>query len=909
MKLIKLLTFILLVGEATGGYSSDSVPCDRPDIVDISAIASVVPNCLENRRNPISASEMMEIDTQFCECANQNQLLRNNPPTRGTSTTPRPTYQNYANRLFNSISNNAVLQTMSYPADSQTLQSRIASFAGLSQRREFLEASPQLRAEPDLGQLIMSVDQTRDQQCVTFRDYSTQRAIPEDNSFFEDIAAMSSFKEEDWDLEKLQDKYNSGNAQERTRIEARLKFLSRNSMIASLFYLTGSDVASQNKLVLRQLQFFNILKNLSKAPSSTCSETPGACKTEALESGAVERFRNEMGQFMAQPDVAEMLSASTDSSYLLLRGEVSEMNRPLSEITNETDTPEDFFNNQILRDPRFREGCAGASAPATCYEVLAPYCSEFLAMKQRSVAPKNFADVYSALENEEIVHGSLLQDSPGFQEFNNQMCNTQRYNGNGGSKSFFEFRASVCPPGNTQSSCQDNRQLMSRFLAEYPGTSVASGTSRSFSEYLRTTGQGVALAVRDIQAIRPQASSQNFNQIVKVKAGGSLFNGVFKTQTVNVATLKPLSFQPVSGQRKTSPASAVSPAATTSADVAAVQGRESNMDRLRSELSDLRTTIQNRRNQQATRPDIEVPQRTFAERADISPVDDEQTSPAVRREQSQRQDNFPSPSSFQRQQRAQILPTVNPVTPRSPEGNPRAQTSDQPETRSSLGNQGGGSSDVPPPVSSGSGVSGGGSRQPIVEVSPRIGNVGGGGGGGSSSGRSPASVSSPEAPTSFDYRPVIPVTLNEQKLQQALTNPQSLADDQAIMEKVNASSESVVRLGLRIAGGSEDTVVYAIKEGGSVRFSLENPSTRPITRPVLNANEMNIRVPDQTMFSRIQSDPSNLRNYEDIVRAATELPGQVVRMNVISASGENLTVYLDKRRSVPTFSLTEPRSR
>ena len=161
--------------------------------------------------------------------------------------------------------------------------------------------------------------------------------------------------------------------------------------------------------------------------------------------------------------------------------------------------------------------------------------------------------------------------------------------------------------------------------------------------------------------------------------------------------------------------------------------------------------------------------------------------------------------------------------------------------------------------------------------------------------------------SSGETRAVIPVQTNENILSQALNNPQVLANDQSIMQKVADSTDSVVRLGLRSDSTSEDIVVYATKTNGLVQFSftppeVEDPGRAPAS--ILGQNEMNVSlVPD--IFSVVSKNPDRLNSYEEVLRNAMSLPGDVVRMNINSPTGENLTVYLDKRGRTPRFTVDD----
>ncbi len=704
-------------------------------------------------------------------------------------------------------------------------------------------------------------------QCITFIEFNSFREMPTDNDFFSSLPT-GAFNLSDWRKEDLIRRYDIAPANERRIIESRLEFLHRNALLSAL--MDGVPGPTLPNMRQKQEEAFQILKRLAPAAGSSCASTPNQCIEESQRSGAYANYRRELAAFMDNDDFVTKLDTVWNENIMrLVNIDTERIARNEFPLNN----AEDLYSYMNITTPELMGECIGPDSPATCYETFPTYCRGL----RTTVAniSRNQPLPGTSIDNRIMVENNFNGWTGGFERFNNQICNTPHQNSAGQSLTFFQYKAQQCPGGERNSSaCSDRTQLLSQYLEAFPAPDDSEASNRAAfgrsldsdpviqaAEATLFAGNRTVMAKENALRFSIKESYPTISKdvLLSLKANAqspSASSGKSSTGTSSSAVLSPgyiSPFNPI-GQ-----AAAATPSRVRK-DYVQDESRTPDVDTFRSSATrdyyrpfDMDTSFYDNAPLRA-QPDN---RRTLNQGGEINPQ-----QPVI-------------------PQQAQVSPVASSRgsvdrTPASVSGGGRVST-------------GGGSSAAAAAPEAVRGNSSGG-RRAIIEVTPRRGSAGRGG-------RSPASASQVEStPQNFDFRPVIPVEVNESLLTSAITDPQVLANDPGIMDKVNSSTEQVVRLGLRVAGSNEDTVVYAIKEASGVRFSL-TPPTAAAQRiaPTLRDNEMNLRVVDQTSYIEIRRNPASLLQNQELLRTARSFNGDVVRIFMYSPEGERTEMFFNKR--------------
>ncbi len=704
------------------------------------------------------------------------------------------------------------------------------------------------------------------QQCVSRVEFDSHMQMPLEEDFFTSIPA--TFNQSDWTMEGLISKYDSGTPAARAEAVARMTFLTRNPTLKG--FLEATPTSNFPNAREKQNELFSLIRTLAPANGSRCSSTPHGCWEEMNRSGAYRRFRERLADLLDNEEVTKGLNEfmmTNGSSSIRADKEDERLGRPI------LNTPEDLYINTNAVEPQIF-GCAGDSAVPECYQLFPAYCRKVRTVAERMA--RNQPLPGRSIMNRIDVRNSDDLSHEGFENFNNLVCNSPYQNAAGQSATFFQFRSQRCPAGQTtNSACADRKLLLTQFLSEFPNPD--NDTTFPRTAFIRSlSSDPINLAV--------EARLYNANRIARISTDR------FETKAGNFpAAISSARMQTLIGASNVSRASSGRTSSSSSSSSPGVvpplrssAGQSAAADSTRSGVTSRRSDFRESIPDPAFRPGS---RRDFSSSTDDDDSFDEELP--VRRRQpetsinnNQNRVQNPQPEDDTDPQQAQISQPTS-----STDGQSRSAPSVSGGGRSTSG-RGSTISSVAPETPQ---VSSSGGRRQLIEVTPRRGS-----GGGSS--RSPASQDVSTS-SGTDLRPVIPVEVNQALLTNALTDPQILLNDPGIMERVNSSAEEVVRIGLRVPGSNEDTVVYAIKESGGVRFSLVPPSETSPQNPaqILRPNEMNLRVVDQTSYSEISRDPQSLMANTELISTARTIEGGIVRMNIISPTGETKVIYLDKR--------------
>lgn len=923
------LILITLIGGSWNRALGQDADCEAVVPVVPTPLSEVVPQCLANRQVSSDPIEFISEDLEVCTCLETNNALFPEAAS-GTFTektvleklrTEATTYGN--NRALESLSHamnaaSAGQQLITYtgadiraalvrevqsnlrrsgekpeaPAEEQTTTknrsladepARQGSHADVILKRQ-LSADEIDAAGPRISDGMASVndipESSRDTQCVTYLEYSAQREVPYDNSFFSFLASTTTFNESDWKIESLQSAYDAtSEASVRQSILARMTFLSRNSRLASLFRASPSEGITQDVLNARKRELFNIIRRLAPASGSSCANTPNGCWREAQSAGNYNQYSNETEQFLLRDDVTDIISAQSTRDYLTTINRVS-----TGAHGSVPSTARGYADYLQAQRQEIIFSCAGPSAPADCYDRFAGHCSQVRRIHKdglKAVAETG-AEVIQELTAAEQVHGLLNpEQNMNFDSFNDMICLQNYQNAAGETSNYFNYRNRMCSGETPAPECEDRRALLARFLREYDagGEAAQLGIRAGFADALkRPNFQTVTIA--QIEAYNQISGSpralraQYGGGYPTVSPTGQILPPASASGTLRPATGAALAATPVSG--------AITPnAATTTVEPSETRRGPASLGE-------------------------------NAQTSAIAQPGPSSSSVGASASAPRPLPLLPSDSTRPRTP----LPPLPTLTPPQPNPSPAPSSNREPErerdTSPRLASSSIVSSPTPSPSTGGpaqlSAAPAGGGAAPIVEVPARRRT------------RSAGSLSaallekygnSPQDPvTRFQQElirsPAIPLEMAPETIANIINDPSVLQADQTVMDIINASDQPVVKLSLE-NDSEAPLVVYATKtpEGVTFGFTPPPPPSATSRAPAsLGENEMNVRLQDQ-IYQQVLTDPASLAEYDNVVRSAMSLPGDVVRLNVISPGKDSISVYVDKRGSQPRFTLSD----
>ncbi|MES2528470.1 MAG: hypothetical protein V4598_15410 [Bdellovibrionota bacterium] len=890
-----MITAVLTIsglGADTIAYLPPEPPCEQPPVVT-TPLEEVVPQCMAQRQQTRDPVELIAQDLGVCQCLESRNALFPEALSKAPANDAHGGYQT----LASSTANNQAMGAISSSSSQRNLETRLLTQMGETRGRiatpvpgsQLARMTPAQRESlsPKISENITQVniisESRKDNQCVTYIEYSAQRELPYDNNFFSFLGRTTSFREDDWKIESLRTAYDATtNAEQRQSIVARMEFLSRNPQYSALFRAGAIEGVTPAAVRAKKTELFNIIRNLAPASGSNCATVENQCWREAQGSGAYRRFSQQAEALLLQNDVIDIVSAQSSTDYLAEVARISSEERiPV--------TPRGYSDFLQSEQQEIAFGCSGPTAQASCYERFALHCSRVRRIHNRATESVAVTgnDILNELSAAQKVHGLLNPDQNlKFEGFNDLICLQNYQNASGQSSNFFTFRNRVCSGTSPAPECPDRRALLARFLREYNvgGEQSNLNVRAGFADALV---RPAFLAVTEMQVAAVNRITES------PRALRAQFGGGYPTitSTGQLARYTPSGSSSGSSPGTVTEASRIGGSSSAAAAVADTQ-----------RSSDNRST-QGRSDRSERSPD-----RQSARIDSGDGTSDTRSQPT--RQPSSEYSGTPMrrPPSL-----PPVLPQVGPqpiITPPTPERRPASnqEQADTPEIRTS-----GGGSQISVQAANGGGVVAGGTQnaaaaQPIIEM-PRK--------------RPPRSqLRLNEAlmqkyenvsadPTSqfqreLIERPAVAVPISAEIISSVVNDPSVLASEANILAAVNSSSDPVVKLSLETEGGSP-VVVYASKENGQVAFSFTPPA--PVSRDrspaSLGDNEMNVRL-QSGVYERVRDNPASLGTYENVVRSAMSLPGDVVRLNVISEGSDPISVYVDKRGPRPVFTADDP---
>lgn len=906
-----------VVTHGPGESTEDCTPV--PQTLPEVPLATVVPQCMAERRPTRDPVVLIDQDLRVCQCLqDRNALFPNAVNNQNSDVNPELQKQELMRTFIQSSANVNALNTLSDSSTNENaatsmLTSGEAEFRKRSLTRSVNTVSSNLKTNepvtqtpaaiqrvttPQISSTITQQDSIaesqRNQQCVTYLEYSSQRELPYDNSFFSYLSSTNSFVANDWNMDSLRQAYDTATTTEqKNSIYSRMVYLSRNPRFAAVFNATRVEGVSAAVINQKKIDLFNILRRLAPPSGSTCAQTQNQCWQEAQASGSYREFSSQAERFMLQNDVMDIVSSTMADRY------ESEVRRIMEGTPDSLipRTPTGYAAYLQSTEEEIANGCTGPSAQATCYERFSGHCKQI--RKIHKVATSNTAtsgaDVMEELSASQVVHGLLNpQQNQNFAAFNDLICLQEYKNAAGQSSNFFEFRNRTCPATNPPAECSDRRALLSRFLNEY--TTPLSGANPG-DQNVRT---GFAAALT-----RPgfvQMTAAQFDTINRIAESPRVLRAQNGGRMPTVAANGQL-IAPTGSTSRTATPAPKSPAASSSPTAAYTPAPQAVTDA---------TTPTSTSGSTETR----TPSRRLSADDDR---DSYRPSSAT---------NF-NPSSLPGPAAANLIPRNNPQLPSLPQLRPPQDNVLPPERRPASEEERTESTRVPAPASvSGGGtvavsaggdspaptgrVSSGSGSLPQVELPPRrrrsanADNIRG------------ALLQKYENVTEsrgtqqqqeLNQREAVPVAVDADTVSAVINDPNSLSSNEAVMAAVNGSSEPIVKISLSSGEGTSPVVVYASRNNGQVNFSFTPPSGTPSDRAPasLGENEMNVRVPDREFYERVSANPSALSGYESVVKSAASLPGDVVRLNIVINGEQPIYVYVDKRGPRPVFTIDDQR--
>lgn len=864
---------LLILGVPAWGSETTKENCDPPGTEVRVPLSEVVPQCMAERQPTRDAADLLARDVEVCRCLKERNALF--PDALSTNV---PARIPPAELLAQSRANNSALTAMSV-AGSQEEMSQLLVTSGMPEVRarmnELIDTIKPPQISRDAAKTNDIPESRRDTQCVTYLEYHSQRELPYDNSFFSFLGSTTNFREDDWKMEPLLAAYDAASTDEQRRsILARMTFLSRNANYAALFRASPGERFSAEVVTAKKVEFFNILRRLAPASGSNCAQVANGCWREAQSSGSYGDFSRDALAFYLQNDVADITSSQIASAFI---DEANRLAENPSSLIPQTSTGYSLYLQSS--QPELAFACSGPTAEASCYEKFGEHCRRVEEIRNRAQRAASGADIVQELSAAETVHGLLNpEQNLSFDAFNDLICLQNYENAAGESSNFFAYRSRMCSGTDDAPECSDRKALLARFLREY---------SAGGDEGQRSVRAGFADAIgrANFQSLT-EAQIDAVNRISESpRALRERFGGGYPTISPRGQIIPPSgSRTPASSRTSTSAPSESAPLTDPARGVSAsTTSPESRSPRRESPQPDASRT---------------------PETAQIGPTRSGGAAATAPRSSGPIFPGTPSPFTPVPIAQPQASSDVSSGAQRSPASS-RTTEPEAPQPSTGIVSSGGA---IPAPVSpllrEGGRVLG---PEPLVELPPR---------------RTPRRTDalngallsryenvSQNPVTRFQEellnRPPVSVPTTPDVLAQAMNELSVLSADPGIMGAVNESSEQIVKLSLEVEGASP-VVVYATKssEGVSFSFTPPSPPTGERSPMSLGDNEMNVRL-QEDIFQRVSQNPDALREYQNVLRSAMSLPGDVVRLNILSPGQTPIEVYVDKRGATPRFTLSD----
>jgi hypothetical protein len=905
-----ILSLILLQIFATGNSfaqtsSSEAENCEMVVTVD-TPLSQIVPRCLADRPSLTTPEELITNDLAVCRCIETSQPIFR--PTAESISSQKDLQARLAkiNRYSESFASSRALNVLSHSRNARDAEIGLMSNLGetrtstrkilnpnqSSQRPNrtasaIADLSPEQRARIENGPAIStsiskvnSIDPAdADSQCVTYMEYSAQRELPYDNAFFLFLKS-ATFQEEDWDADRLKTRYDSAPAEDKPAILARMIFLSRNPQFSAMFRAQPTRDFSRALITRKKNELFTLIKQLAPADEN-CAAQANGCWRQAQTSGKYQQFTQGSQQFLQNNDVTDIVSTQTASDY------TTELQRILaagSADENIPRTPEGYFSYLQSTNRELAFTCSGPRASAQCIDRFSDHCGSITRLHKRitSGIKRSGNDIQEELDAEMLLHGSMNpRQNMSFDAFNDLMCRRNYRNSEGTEMNFFAFRSRMCPGTNNAPECSDRRALLQRFNSEYAGGgSEADGNIRG--------GFGVAITRREFTTVSV-AQVEAFNRITESpRELRARFNGGYPTinsrgQLVPFvpSSATSASRTPASRASDTTAGADLRPnqasgAAAIPQQAEAESPRQSSRSSRESEPEEIRQP--ENRNQQRSLPTFPGSLTDRRRETNQQPVLQPEAAPNAQpfRENSRESDRSAGAEAPDR-----IIGSPAGANATSPSQSSGGVTSSSASEASAVLSR----PEVEVPVRR--------ARRGDTRFNRRA----------LLNGKYADESKEDATPSKLESQPPVSVNVDPEILRSLVEDISILNTSPEVLATVNASSDDVVKL--ELYSGEDKATVYALRQNGNISFSLTPPASSGGRSPAsLGENEMNVRLkPD--LYRLISTNPSALNNYPEVVGPAMQLPGDIVRMNVVAPDSTPLTIYVDKRGSTLRFTTND----
>jgi hypothetical protein len=896
--------FILILFWAAGVFinvradisSPQSEVCDAYQLVN-NPLEEIVPQCMALRQKTFNPTDLIFQDLKVCKCLEEKNFIF--PDALSTMISKENDASDKLRVFSKSQANNIALSSISNSTTPRNLEVRLLT--GITETRGRVKETnkestlsklpPRLResALPLMSTTLEHVNsipaERENNQCVTYMEYSAQRELPYDNDFFTFIGKTTAFVEDDWKIESLKNAYDIAPENQKNEIMARMSFLSRNPQYAALFRAQSIEGITPSELLTMKEELFGIMRVLSPVESLNCHATENLCWRQAQASGAYKQFSENAERFLLQNKVIDIVSAQTSVDYM---AEVLRLNS-----TKKIPTTETGYSNYLQSEHQdIAFGCYGPSSKADCNTIFAEHCKQIRKFgtknnKSNAITGPEIVEELSAAQQ---LHGQLdPTQNLSFASFNDLICLQNYRNSSGEESNFFTFKNKLCNAPGSPQECSDRRSLLAKFLREYNvSSSKADENIRAgFAEAL-TRPNFLNVTEMQINAVNRIAESPRQLR--------ERFNGEYPAinQSGQLRNFLPTPSRPISRT------SDLPSKMTDMASAEAVNSQQSFSRREEMASLDQRAIADRR-------PAQDDPKSVNNVSPDLQP--DQQFRPALN--QLVPAENLFSP-----------IPTGPVERLASPETN-RVNRTQLPKREPGLSDQN--------TMTETSSVFGAATSRPstVVQRSPGKDAMGIQALNDSKSmSAGPQKKSRPSkenmnlallgiyenvvvnsvsnAQEELINRKGLPVKIDSDLMSSVINDPTILAGQESVVLAVNSSSDSVVKLSLE-AEGRGPVIVYAIKVNDQIAFTLTPPSLeqRP-SQALTGKNEMHFQLKPNA-YLKIRNNPADLGKFEEIMRPAMSLPGNIIRVNLKNDEQKEFIVYIDKRGPAPVFTSDDPR--
>lgn len=446
--------------------------------------------------------ELIIGDMKVCDCLSKhNKFLENVPPVNKPTVTQQKS--ELIEREKKKIANLNAIQAVTHSSTKYEIDESLLVYGGQEVRAKLKKEAKPGETIPKISANILDITKispaNSSWQCVTFQEYSVQRELPADNNFFKMLQGSTAFKPDEWDKNKLKDKYDGANEADRDLIRMKLTFLSRNPIFESIFKASPSAKFPEAKINEKKNELFGILKLLSPAQASKCFEVINGCLNEVRNSPAYSDYSNKIGAFILNDDVIDISSAQASADYF------AELQRITSQETVQgvPTSPEGYFNYLQNSNRDVSITCTGATVEASCYSKFDSHCEQVQEMDKRvkKGIRLNSAELAEILREEANTQVDMdPATNAEFRNFNDKICNTASASASGESLTFFQYKDKICKDSPAPE-CKDRRKLLDKYLSQYgQGTEAGDRNLRSSFQTILSGDAPIAISEAQVRA-------------------------------------------------------------------------------------------------------------------------------------------------------------------------------------------------------------------------------------------------------------------------------------------------------------------------------------------------------------------------------------------------------------------------